>query len=59
MAQTDSGGKIRITVSMYRKNIDGGYKRMIEEKVANGVFDEYIVALLHTILQEGTADNSF
>ena len=49
----DTQGKIRITVSMYRSNVDSGYKALIEKQVATGVFDDYIVALMHWLLQNG------
>ena len=38
---------------MYRSNVDSGYKNLIEKQVANGLFDDYIVALMHWLLQEG------
>ena len=48
-----SQSKIRITVSLYRTKIDSGYKNLIERQVAAGTFDDYVVALMHWLLQEG------
>ena len=51
----DSGSKktMRIMVSMYRKSVDSAYQRMIMDKVNQGAFDEYLVMMLHNILNTG------
>ena len=44
---------ICLIVSMYRKSVDGAYQKMIEDKVNKGAFDEYLVMMLHNILNAG------
>ena len=49
----DSQRKIRITVSMYRTNVDSGYKSLIQNQISHGRFDDYIVVLMDWLLQKG------
>ena len=50
---TNSDKRLLIMVSMYRKSVDGAYQKMIQNKVDTGAFDEYLVMMLHNILNTG------
>ena len=51
------GERIRMTVSMYRRSVDMGYRQMVLSRIEAGGMDKYILVILRNILSEGMARN--
>ena len=50
----DSKQEIPIVISMYRRNVDTAYQRMVMEKIDNGHLDQYVKMIISSILYTGT-----
>ena len=52
-ADLNSGPRIRLQVSMYRRSVDSGYQKMIEKKIQDGAFTDYITMMLNNVVSAG------
>ena len=46
--------KLTIVTSFYRRSVDAAYKQLIARLANSGVFDEYIAALVMSLVDTGT-----
>ena len=53
VAAEEEGTGTAIVASMYRRNVDGGYKQLILEGASAGVFDCFILDCIKVILEHG------
>ena len=52
-AQKDSIVKLTIITSFYRRTIDASYKQLVTRLTNEGIFDEYIAALVMALINTG------
>ena len=48
-----SGEEIPIIISMYRRNVDTTYQRMVMDRIDNGHLDQYIKMIISSMLYTG------